>query len=86
MADGFQPVDDFSLYIFRSSEGERILLIDGAPKAQAVAEFFLQPGGIHAGRLDGIEDVQPDLDQLRDNREDVPIGVIGDLHLRVDAF
>ena len=48
-------------------------------KQQPVAVVALQLGRVHAGRLDRVEHVDADLDELGDDVAHVAVGVIGHL-------
>jgi hypothetical protein len=85
-ADRAQPGPDLLADIVGRAEGQGVLLVERAPEAQPVPEPDLQFGGIHAGRLDRVEDVEADLDQVRDDVPDHPVRVVGNLDGGVDRL
>lgn len=60
---------------------EQVLGIDAAEEGAAVAEVGLQPLGLHLLRtgLDGVDHVDPQIEQLADDRVDRPARVVYDL-------
>ena len=60
-ADRVEAKADLVVDILRGHEGQRVLLVHAAPEEEAVAILALQPGRVHTGRLDRVEDVDADL-------------------------
>jgi len=76
VAYGCETLLDLPAHLVRRGEGERELLIDGAPEAKFVTVLSLQFGGIHASGLHWIQNVEADLDQIGDDLLDVAVGVV----------
>ena len=64
-ANCFDALDHLTGDIGWGTEGQRVLLIDCATEAELVAVLSLELSRVHAGRLDGIEHIQADLDQVQ---------------------
>jgi hypothetical protein len=69
---------NFRYNVSRGAERDRLLHVDATPKGQFVAELSLQASIIHRFRLDGIENVQTDVNQIGDDWLDVAIRVEGE--------
>ena len=75
----FKRVITSALDLLRCAKGKGLLNIERSPKAQIPAVFIFQPYRVHGGRLDRIQYIQADFDQIRDDRINHAIGMVGDL-------
>ena len=74
-----QPFHNLAGHILRAAEWEGMLNVDCAPESQALTVLALDMGRIHRERLNRIQDVEANLNQVRDNGFDATVGVLGDL-------
>ena len=63
-----------------------MLLVNTPPKAELVPELAFYLCRIHAGRLNRVQDIYTDFNQLGNDGSDHSIGVIGNFELRVEGF
>ena len=65
--------------------GQKVLLVDGAPEREPVAEPVLQLMRLVAryARLDRVEDIQADVDEIVQDGSDGAVAVVHDEDVRV---
>lgn len=85
-AERLQPAQHFGAHVGRRTKRQRVLHIHRTPETEIPAIFLLKLRQIHAGRLDRVEHIQTDLDQVGDDRVDDAVRMIGYLDLRVDRL
>ncbi len=85
----FDACNNFRCDLFRFSEGEGLLGIDGStPENKLLAELLFNLPGIHIfGRpLKRIQDIKPRIDEFRDQGQDRPIGMDEGLPVCVSVY
>ena len=69
---------DLATHLVRCAGGQGLFDVDAAVKTELVAELPLHLLGIHDVRLQRVEHIQPDLDQVGEERTDRAVRVLAD--------